>query len=189
MATYKPKTIVGVVYAGIFILLSLVSFFFYISRGEVYMLGVMAGFIIFALIFALIPLPEVITDANGVKMKKLGTVYGECNWDWIYDVRTFRISAGTYKTFLTYSEDPAQRSVHKSRLVIKDPKGGVLTVSANFSDYGSLLKEVKEKAINAQFDKTTEKIIREGMKPSILRVFGWGVAVLFFIGVLIWALL
>jgi hypothetical protein len=186
MAIYKPKKIVTKVYIGIVIFLIFVSLFFYISRGDVYMLGVMAGFIIFALIFALVPLPEVITDTNGLKLKKIGRVYRDCQWDWIYDVKTFRSSIGKYITLLAYSEDPAKRSDHKSRMILKDPKGGVLPVSANFSDYRSFLKEVKEKAINARFDETTEKIIKEGMRIPISRMIFWVVVTLFFTAVLLY---
>ncbi|HLG30116.1 MAG TPA: hypothetical protein VI387_07890 [Candidatus Brocadiales bacterium] len=189
MASYKPRKIVAAVYIGILIFLISISFFLYILHGDFYILGVMSVLVVFALMFALIPLPEVITDADGVIKKRFGKVCGDCHWDWIFDVKTFRLSTGTYSTLLSYSEDPAQRSNYKSRMVIEDPKGGVFTVSAAFNDYESFLKEVKEKAINAQFDKTTEKIIEEGMQPSILRVLGWGVAALFFIGVLVYLIL
>jgi hypothetical protein len=185
MTIYKQKKIVIIPWTITFVFLAIMSVYFYILLGEFFVLAIAVGFVIFAFIF-LFSGSQIITDSDSIKKKVFGKVYQELRWNWIYDVKTFRLTEGTYATVLSFARDPEGRSGGLGWIFRKDPTKGAFAVSAHFSDYVALLKEIKEKAMNADFDETTEKIIREGIQLSTPRKIFWVAAILFLIGVLIY---
>jgi len=163
----------------------MLSAYLYFRTGNTLGLLLAAGFILFGIGF-LGAKPQIITDTNGIKKKVFGKVGQSFPWDWVHDVRTFRSSDGTFSTVLSYSRDRADRSGGIGWIFKKDPQKGALPLTAHFTNYISLVKEVKEKAVHARFDETTEKIIRDGIRISLGRRIFWIVAVFFFMSVFIY---
>lgn len=181
MAVYKQKKNVIVSCTVIFTILTIAGVYFYVLHEESALLVAAVVPLIITILIALVPPAEIITDENGIKSKKVGRIYQSCRWNWIYDVKTFRLRDGNYATLLSYSQEPEKRSDKKAWIFKKDPGSGIITVSAHFADYTALLKEIKEKATNSQFDGRTEKIITEGIRMSSTRKIFWIMTIFFFV--------
>lgn len=184
MAIYKFKKSLKISAISIFIFLAIIAIgiAFLSEKNFIMVITIAIGFIVFSLIFAYIPMPEIMVDDNNIKMKKIGKSYQECQWKDIYEVSTTRsFDDGTYITSLSYSEDFTNRTDKIVGIFRKNPVGDNITVTSQFTDYVGLLKEIKQKATNAKFDETTEKIIKEGIQLSFTRKTFWIAAILFFI--------
>jgi len=71
----------------------------------------------------------------------------------------------------------------------RNPQHGTFTIGEGFTDYIILLKEIKDKARNAEFDNETKKLMENGINISTARKLFWIFAVVFFVVVLIYLFL
>ncbi len=122
---------------------------------------------------------QVITDANGIKeIKSFAKTRKEhyVPWDWIFEILSYRSGSGAYFTLLTYAEDPQKRTNEPTWSLTHGSEVGRLTVTSLLLNYTTLLAEIKANAHNAQIDKTTQRLIIEGIKAR--KVF-WILVILF----------
>ena len=163
MAEYKMKKrqlILMTILFGTVAVFSFVSFFLYKNNLLIISgLGSILAFYFFVMISKI----KISTTDKTIK-KIIFSGDQEVGWDAIYSVDTYRIvSSGNYSTAIKWAKKPEYRNriIGIKAIFEKDPKNGVIAVSDHFIGYVALLKEVKEKAVNAKIDQTTIQIIAE----------------------------
>jgi hypothetical protein len=132
-----------------------------------------------------VPPPKIEIDEHGIRRIQHGTSFTEamsqillpdigCEWNWVSSISTTRLNSGSFTTSISVSDDMPNKS--KYRVTID---------SSIFHNYVAILKSIKDKAVKAHFDETTESIIRGEVDIRPVRPYYW----LLFIFVLVAALL
>jgi hypothetical protein len=133
--------------------------------------------IIVAYIFWVLPPPEIEVDVLGIKhLYKKNQVLRfisyfiypdvKCEWNRISSVITI-LTDSTYRTVLYASE-----------AFSKKPKYRLTIESWMFKDYVSILKIIKERAPQANLDKTTSLILKGQIDIRPVRPFIWWIAII-----------
>ena len=186
MTIYKSKKNAITSCAVILISITLMSlYFYYYSPLSI------STFLLHLLLILVVWMgwPEIITDANAITKRSFVQTQNVC-WDWIYDVRTVCSSSdGSYCTVLSYAKDPNNKPGSLMWMFKRNPQHGTFTIGEGFTDYIILLKEIKDKARNAEFDNETKKLMENGINISTARKLFWIFAVVFFVVVLIYLFL
>lgn len=183
MTIYKQNKFVSFLWIIFFVFLAGFCIYAYLIYRKTGLLISAVGFLIFAFIFGL-AVAKVITDVTNIKKKVLGKTTQDSLWSWIYDVTTFRSSGGIFTTVISFARDEKRKPGRLEWVFRRDPTRGTLVVSANLVGYVALLKEIRDKATNARFDETTERIIKDDIRMSSARRNFW-VAVIFIFIVLL----
>lgn len=85
-----------------------------------------------------------------------------CRWELVHHVKTSRSkTSGTYSTKLYWDKEQQDRDNGSNNGKLRNH--GVISINAQYTDYIKLLKEVRERAVNAEIDATTEDLIEKGM--------------------------
>ena len=130
--------------------------------------------IILAYIFWFLPLDEIEVDELGIKqLYKKNQVSKfishfiisdvKCEWNWIRSIVTTRRNDGALSTVLYLSET-----------VPNQPKDRVVFDSFTFKNYVSILRIIKERAPQANFDGMTSLILRNQIDIRAVRPFFGG---------------
>ncbi|MBN1366244.1 MAG: hypothetical protein JW976_15695 [Syntrophaceae bacterium] len=134
---------------------------------SIYILPIL--FIFGAFICWKIPPSTIEVDESGIKrlnnatgwMSKLLRLNSECQWNWIESVSTIRSSkVHYYTTILNVSKTVPYKSKY------------LVSIESNFfKDYISILKIIRTKAPQANFDETTELILKGQIDIRPIRPF------------------
>ncbi len=145
------------------------------------------AFVCLALAYLLWKLPPPIIEIDEQGIKKLqhgspltGTMSRlllpdvECEWVWVRSISTTRLNAGSFITSISVSDEMPNK-----------PKYRVTVESSVFKNYSAILKAIKANAVKANFDETTESILRGEVDIRSVRPYYWWLFILIVVAALI----
>lgn len=161
MAEYKMKRhrlILACALFGTIAVFSFISFFLY--KNNLLIISGLGSILASCLFLMILKIKIITTDKTIKKVTFSGDQ--EVSWVTIYSINTYRIiSSGSYSTAIKWAIEPKYRNriIGVKGMFEKEQKNGAIDVSDYYDGYIALLKEIKEKAVNAEIDQTTEQII------------------------------
>jgi len=109
----------------------------------------------------------IVTDSEGIKKLAFNRVQAACRWGEVYRVETRKSYIdGRFITVLHWSAQHKSESNRTGLFSLHTPEGGMLVFSQDITHYHALLREIKEKAVDAELNDISEKLAQVMIENS-----------------------